>query len=98
MSETIYINRERVRELVYSLGGCIMRVNYISRQTGETKTGLYTTNLKKSGNGGPLKYDPVAKRLIIVTEVVSLKQAQKHSRSPFRSLAEDCIVSIQAQG
>ena len=95
---TVTIHRNNVREFVYSLGGCIMRVNYISRQTGEAKSGLYTTNLKKSANNGTLKYDPVAKRLIIVTDVVSAKRAKKHGGSPFRSLAEDGIVSITARG
>ena len=95
---TVTIHRNNVREFVYSLQGCIMRVNYISRQTGEAKSGLYTTNLKKSANNGTLKYDPVAKRLIIVTDVVSAKRAKKHGGSPFRSLAEDGIVSITARG
>lgn len=96
MSDTI--SRDQVREFIYSLNGCIMRVNYISRQTGEAKSGLYTTNLKKTGNNGTLKYDPVEKRLIIVCDVVSAKRAKKHGGSSFRSLAEDGIVSITARG
>ena len=95
---TSTIARDSVRAFVYSLGGCIMRVNYISRQTGEAKSGLYTTNLKKSTKGGTLNYDPVAKRLIIVTDVVSAKRAKRAGGSAYRSLAEDGIVSITARG
>lgn len=95
---TATINRESIREFIYSLGGCIMRVNYVSRQTGEAKSGLYTTNLKKTATQGTLKYDPVAKRLVIVCDVVAAKRAKKHGGSAFRSLAEDGIVSITARG
>ena len=95
---TVTIHRNSVREVIYGLQGCIMRVNFISRQTGEAKSGLYTTNLKKSEKGGTLKFDPIAKRLIIVTDVVSAKRSKKHGGTPYRSLPEEGVVSFTARG
>lgn len=96
---TVNIARSGVPALLASLNGSIFRVEFVSRQTGELKTGLYTTNVRKTGRTGKgLSYDPTSKGLTQVTDMVAARRAKRHGGSSDRMLAWEGVQVVRVRG
>lgn len=95
----VFVPRDNVASLLSSLNGAIFRAVYASRQTGEEKSGLYTTNIRKSGRTGKgLAYDPTAKALTQVMDVVASRRIKTRGGSADRMLPWEGIRLIRTNG
>jgi len=98
---TVNITRESVPQKLAELNGSFFYVEYTSKQTGEDKSGLYTTNVRKYGRTGKgLSYAPTEKRLTQVTDMIAARRAKRHGGSSDRMLWWDGvkIIRVRAKG
>ena len=95
----VFVPRSDVASLLAQLNGAIFRAVYVSRQTGEEKSGLYTTNIRKSGRTGKgLAYNPSDKGLTQVMDVVASRRIKTRGGSADRMLAWEGIRLIRTNG
>ena len=74
-SKTVSIARDEVLAKLNEFAGGFVYIVFTSRKTGETKSGLYTLNVRKYDRTGKgMAYDPATRNLVQVCDVHSARR------------------------